>query len=81
VQVTGDPLAGVAVTVIRAPEVSDVRSKVGVLSAVILSEFDDPVSDALCKSGAAAVPTVVVIDIAETADVFVRESSTITYAL
>jgi hypothetical protein len=47
----------------------------------MLSEFDDPVSEALCKSGAAAVPTVVVKDIAETVDVFVSESSTITYAL
>lgn len=46
VQVTGDPELGVAVTVTKAPVVKDVRSKVGVLSAVTLSEFEEPVSDA-----------------------------------
>jgi hypothetical protein len=79
--VTSEPLAGVAVTVTCAPDVSDARSKVGVLSAVLLSEFDEPVSEALCRSGAAAVATVVVKDIAETDDVFTRESSVTTYAL
>jgi hypothetical protein len=81
VHVRGEPVAGVAVTVISAPDVKDVRSKVGVLSAVILSEFDEPESDALCRSGAPAVATVVVIAMRETAEVFERESSTSTYAL
>jgi hypothetical protein len=52
VQVTGEPTDGVAVKVTIAPEVSPATSKVGVLSAVVLSEFDEPVSDAACKSGA-----------------------------
>jgi hypothetical protein len=39
VQVTGEPDVGVAVTVIRAPEVKPVRSNVGVSIFVILSGF------------------------------------------
>ena len=81
VHVRGEPVVGVAVTVISAPDVKDARSKVGVLSAVILSEFDEPESDALCRSGAPAVATVVVIAMRETAEVFESKSSTSTYAL
>jgi hypothetical protein len=80
-QVTGEPVAGVAVSVISAPEVKDESSKVGVVSAVVLSEFDEPVSDAACKSGELEVGTVVVIAIIETDEEFAFPSSTITYAL
>ena len=52
VQVTGVPLAGVAVTVTVAPTVKPAKSNVGVLSEVVLSEFVEPVSDALAKTGA-----------------------------
>ena len=52
VQVTGVPLTGVAVTVINAPTVKPAKSKVGVLSEVVLSEFEDPVSDAAARTGA-----------------------------
>jgi hypothetical protein len=51
-QVTAGPLAGVAVTVTLAPTVSPAKVKVGVASAVVLSVFEDPVSDAAVRSGA-----------------------------
>jgi hypothetical protein len=47
----------------------------------VLSEFDEPVSDAACKSGELEVGTVVVIAIIETDEEFAFPSSTITYAL
>ena len=47
VHVTGEPEAGVAVTVIRAPELNPARSNVGVVSTVLLSVADDPLSEAL----------------------------------
>jgi hypothetical protein len=52
VQVTAGPLDGVAVTVTLAPTVSPAKVKVGVASAVVLSVFEDPVSDAAVRSGA-----------------------------
>ena len=51
-QVTTDPLAGVAVTVTLAPIVKPAKVKVGVASAVALSVEDEPVSDAVVRSGA-----------------------------
>ena len=52
IQVTAVPLAGEAVTVTVAPTVNPAKLKVGVLSEVILSEFDDPVSEAAARTGA-----------------------------
>ena len=78
VQVTGDPEEGVAVIVTCAPEISDVRSKVGVLSAVVLSEFEEPVSEADARSGIEAELTVVVKGISETRERFPVLSRTTT---
>jgi hypothetical protein len=55
VQVTAGPEAGVAVKVTVAPTVSPPILISGVLSFVILSEFEVPVSDAVAKVGAAGV--------------------------
>jgi hypothetical protein len=77
-QFTGVPLAGVAVRVTVAPTVNPERSKVGVLSAVVLSVGEDPVSEASAKSGALGVDGFVVKLIVETSDAFVSESFTIT---
>jgi hypothetical protein len=44
-QVTGEPDAGEAVSVTTAPEVRPATSKVGVVSTVLLSVDDDPLSD------------------------------------
>ena len=52
VHVTADPVAGVAVTVIFAPTVNPAKVNVGVASAVALSVFEDPVSEAAVRSGA-----------------------------
>jgi hypothetical protein len=51
-QVTGVPVDGVAVTVTEAPTVSPAKVNVGVASAVALSVDDEPVSDAVVRSGA-----------------------------
>ena len=51
VQVTADPEAGVAVKVIVAPEVNPPMLIVGVLSFVILSVLEVPVSDAESRVG------------------------------
>jgi hypothetical protein len=51
-QVTGVPVAGVAVTVTVAPTVNPAKVKVGVASAVALSIDDAPVSEAVMRSGA-----------------------------
>jgi hypothetical protein len=68
-QVTADPLDGVAVTVTLAPTVSPAKVKVGVASAVVLSVFEDPVSDAAVRSGAGVgVLGVMVIVPAEASD-------------
>ena len=53
VQVTVDPEAGVAVKVTVAPTVNPPILISGVLSFVILSEFEVPVSDAVARVGAA----------------------------
>jgi hypothetical protein len=73
VHVRGEPVDGVAVTVISAPDVKDARSKVGVLSAVILSEFDEPVSDEDAKSGTDGALTLV---LKETKEIFPAASLT-----
>ena len=52
VQVTAEPDAGVAVKVTVAPTVNPPIFISGVLSFVILSEFDVPVSDAVARVGA-----------------------------
>jgi hypothetical protein len=52
VQVTADPEAGVAVNVTVAPTVNPPIFISGVLSFVILSEFEVPVSDAVARVGA-----------------------------
>ena len=52
VQVTAEPDAGVAVKVTVAPTVNPPIFISGVLSFVILSEFDVPVSEAVAKVGA-----------------------------
>ena len=51
-QVTVDPEAGVAVKVTVAPTVNPPILISGVLSFVILSEFEVPVSDAVARVGA-----------------------------
>ena len=51
-QVTVGPEAGVAVNVIVAPTVNPPIFISGVLSFVILSEFEVPVSEAVAKVGA-----------------------------
>ena len=53
VQITAGPEAGVAVKVTVAPTVNPPILISGVLSFVILSEFEVPVSDAVAKVGAA----------------------------
>ena len=53
VQVTVDPEAGVAVKVTVAPTVNPPIFISGVLSFVILSEFEVPVSEAVARVGAA----------------------------
>jgi hypothetical protein len=77
-QLTGVPLAGVAVSVTVAPTVKPERSKVGVLSAVVLSVDEEPVSEASAKSGAEGVEGFVVKSIVVTSDAFVSASFTIT---
>jgi hypothetical protein len=52
VQITAGPDAGVAVKVTVAPTVKPPILISGVLSFVILSEFEVPVSDAVAKVGA-----------------------------
>ena len=52
VQVTGEPEEGVAVSVINAPVVSPATSKVGVVSTVLLSVEEVPLSEPDCRSGA-----------------------------
>jgi hypothetical protein len=52
VQITAGPDAGVAVKVTVAPTVNPPIFISGVLSFVILSEFEVPVSDAVAKVGA-----------------------------
>ena len=70
VQVTGEPVVGVAVTVIKAPEVKPVRSNVGVSIFVILSEFELPESEAACSTGALGTAIVVVKLVFETVEKF-----------
>ena len=55
VQVTAVPDAGVAVNVIVAPTVKPLILMSGVLSLVILSEFDLPVSDVVASVGVPGV--------------------------
>ena len=55
VQVTAVPDAGVAVNVIVAPTVKPLILMSGVLSLVILSEFDVPVSDVVASVGVLGV--------------------------
>ena len=59
-----------AVTVTLAPEVSPLILIVGVLSEVMLSEFEDPPSDASARSGVAVagMPTAVAAADNEIAD-------------
>ena len=75
VQVSAEPLAGVAVSVTVAPTVKPVRSNVGVLSAVVLSVEDAPVSDAAARSGADGVAGVNVTVPAEAAEIFPARST------
>jgi hypothetical protein len=77
-QVTGDPVAGVAVSVTSAPDVNDESSKVGVVSAVTLSVDDCPVSDAVAKSGTDEVDTEVLNEIGDTSEIFPALSLTTT---
>jgi hypothetical protein len=63
VQVTADPDAGVAVKVMVAPLVNPPIFRVGVLSLVILSELEVPVSEAESRvgvPGATSAPTAIV---------------------
>ena len=76
VQVTGDHDAGVAVTVIEAPEVKPERSNVGVSIFVILSELELPESEAACSTGAFGAAIVVVKLVLETVEVFPELSFT-----
>ena len=73
--VTGEPLAGVAVTVMVAPTVRPLKSNVGVLSAVVLSVDDVPVSDAAARSGADGVAGVNVTSPADAAEMFPARST------
>ena len=54
VQVTDDPDAGVAVTSTEAPDIKPDTAISGVLSEVILSEFDEPRSEDVASVGAPA---------------------------
>jgi hypothetical protein len=58
VQVTAVPEVGVAVKTTVAPTTSELAVKVGVLSFVFLSEFDEPVSDAVASVTVVGVATV-----------------------
>ena len=80
IQVTADPLAGVAVTVTVAPLANPVRSIVGVLSAVTLSVEDIPVSDEDAKSGTDGALTLVLKATSETKEIFPAASLTTMYA-
>ena len=73
--VTGEPLARVAVTVMVAPTVRPLKSNVGVLSAVVLSVADVPVSDAAARSGADGVAGVNVTNPADAAEIFPARST------
>ena len=57
--VTADPDVGVAVKVTVAPITREPAVNVGVLSLVILSELDEPESEAESSVGAAGAPTVI----------------------
>jgi hypothetical protein len=80
VHVDGDPLAGVAVTVTVAPFAKPVRSIVGVLSAVMLSVEEIPVSDEDDKSGVEGALTLVLRATSETNEIFPALSRTTMYA-
>ena len=78
--VTADPLAGVAVIVTVAPVSNPVRLIVGVLSAVMLSVDDIPVSEEVARSGAEGALTLVLNATSETKEIFPALSRTTTYA-
>jgi hypothetical protein len=80
IQVTADPLAGVAVTVTVAPLAKPVRSMVGVLSAVMLSVDEIPVSDEDAKSGTDGALMLVLKATSETKEIFPAASLTTMYA-
>ena len=79
-QVTADPLAGVAVIVTVAPVSNPVRLIVGVLSAVMLSVDDIPVSEEVARSGAEGALTLVLNATSETNEIFPALSRTTIYA-
>ena len=60
-QVTAVPDVGVAVKVTVAPTTSELEEKVGVLSFVILSEFEVPESEAASRTGVVGVATVIAL--------------------
>jgi hypothetical protein len=61
VHVTAVPDAGVAVNVIVAPTVNPLIFIVGVLSFVILSVLETPVSEAVAKVGVAVVASAPIV--------------------
>jgi hypothetical protein len=80
VQVTGEPLAGVAARVTVAPFTSPVRLSVGVLSAVSLSVDERPVSDAVSRSAIDGALTLVLKSIVDTSEILPALSRTTIYA-
>ena len=60
-QVTAVPEVGVAVKVTVAPTTNELDEKVGVLSFVFLSVFEDPVSEAASNTGVVGVATVIAL--------------------
>jgi hypothetical protein len=55
------PVVGVAVKVTVAPTTKELEENVGVLSFVILSEFEVPESDAVASTGVVGVATVIAL--------------------
>lgn len=80
IHVTGEPLAGAAVMVTVAPVTNPVRLIVGVLSAVMLSVEDIPVSDEAARSGTEGALTLVLKAISETNEILPALSRTTIYA-
>jgi hypothetical protein len=60
-QVMAVPVVGVAVKVTVAPTTKELEENVGVLSFVILSEFEVPESDAVASTGVVGVATVIAL--------------------
>ena len=76
IHVTADPVAGVAVKVIEAPEVNPVNEISGVSSLVLLSVLEDPRSEPAAKSGVPGADKATVTVCVETADKFPAVSTT-----